>query len=366
MKKVMLFFLFLWIHCAIFCQPYHEDVLKGLEGQELFLKLIENYKPSITMSYGMARDTLYSKIDIGPNNTLEGIYSGFTISLNPALDPTTDAFDKGINAEHSYPQSKGAGSGLGRSDLHHLYPSKVEVNSDRRSYPFSEINDNDTDFWYVDDIKSSNIPGSNINDYSELDLNGDNSRFEPRESVKGNIARSIFYFYTIYREEAVNADPDFFEIQRLDLCDWHFMDPVDEKEWLRTFHIGNYQDNKPNPFVLDCSLASRLYCDETSTACDLLSSIKVNDSSSGFNISNVYPNPLIGSYINVSITSDKRKNLSVVIVDINQQIHNHKEITITNIGPNIIQLPSPSNPGMYFIHFEDENGLFISKKFVKI
>ena len=33
-------------------------------------------------------------------------------------------------------------------------------------------------------------------------VDNDNEKFEPREDVKGNIARSMFYFYTIYNNVA--------------------------------------------------------------------------------------------------------------------------------------------------------------------
>jgi hypothetical protein len=49
------------------------------------------------------------------------------------------------------------------------------------------------------------------------------------------------------------------------LCDWHNYDPVDSLEWERTFAIAKYQDNKANPFVLDCSLAKRAYCPNLQT-----------------------------------------------------------------------------------------------------
>src|SRR5690606_1553711 len=99
-----------------------------------------------------------------------------------------------------------------------------------------------------------------------------------------------FYFFSIYREEAVAADPDYFESMREDLCQWHGEDPVDETEWVRSFKIANYQNNKANPFVMDCSLAARLYCLTISAACDLLLDTKeLNDFADFY----VIPNPIL-------------------------------------------------------------------------
>ena len=47
---------------------------------------------------------------------------------------------------------------------------------------------------------------------------------------------------------------------RRTLCQWHLADPVDSLEWARSHVISTYQENKANPFVLDCSLARRCFC----------------------------------------------------------------------------------------------------------
>lgn len=228
----------------------------GLTGEELIDSLRANYKPATVLSYNQARDTMYAKI-FNVDDSLSGAYSDFTIYLDPMADPTTDAGAKGINTEHTWPQSKGAGSGNPRSDMHHLFPSKATVNSARANYPFAEIDDTDTDFWYRKDISTSTTPTQFIEEYSELDT--DVQTFEPREDQKGNSARAIFYFYTIYRDEAVAGDPLFFDLQKDVLFAWHFLDNVDATELTRTNLIANYQDGKPNPFVIDTSLVRRAY-----------------------------------------------------------------------------------------------------------
>ncbi|MFN8329951.1 MAG: hypothetical protein U0T81_01815 [Saprospiraceae bacterium] len=44
-------------------------------------------------------------------------------------------------------------------------------------------------------------------------------------------------------------------------CVTGIQDPVDSLEWKRTFMISQYQDGKANPFVLDCTLPQRCYCE---------------------------------------------------------------------------------------------------------
>jgi len=234
------------------------EIFPELSGTALLDALVDEYKPQELLSLTQAKDTLYARIEARADS-VHGIYTDFALFLPPGQDPSQALFmgGSGINLEHSWPQSKGAGTGRpGRTDMHHLYPSRVIVNSERASFPFGEINDNDTDMWYYRAIERTSIPTSGIDLYSES-IDG---KFEPRESVKGDIARAMFYFYTMYKQDADNADPDFFEEQRATLCTWHYADPVDEIELTRTQRIASYQDGKVNPYVLDCTLAERAYC----------------------------------------------------------------------------------------------------------
>ena len=243
-----------------FAQGY-QPVLTNLSGQALIDGLVANYKPATVLDFGSARDTLFSSVD-GRNDSLYCVYSGYGIYLNPNLDPTQGAFAQGINTEHTWPQSVGAESGNAQADMHHLYPTHEDVNAARASLAFGELPDNQTQRWYRLAVFQTNTPSAALIDqFSEW---RSNTPFEPREDHKGNVARSMFYFYTMYRNEVNAADPNYFSPQRATLCQWHLADPIDAREWTRTWRIANYQDNKPNPFVLDCTLAARTYCPELS------------------------------------------------------------------------------------------------------
>ncbi len=232
-------------------------------GQPLIDAVRQLYAPDLTLGYGPARDTLYSKID-NNGSELSGIYTDFTVTLEAGVDPSISAFqnERGINAEHVYPQSRGARDEPGRSDMHNLYPSKVTVNSARGSCIFGDIEDSDTEFWYILGERLSQIPTMDIDEYSEKDE--ESCVFEPRESVKGDIARSVFYFYTIYQQKAEQADPNFFPRQKEILLQWHQADPVSEKEIRRNNLIASYQGNL-NPFTVDATLAERAFFKEDGT-----------------------------------------------------------------------------------------------------
>ncbi len=235
----------------------------GKMGEELITALQQTYTPSSTLGYGPARDILYSEID-NVGNDLFGIYTNFKVTLDPTEDPSVSAFQNGagINAEHVYPQAFGAGSEPQRSDLHNIFPSKVSVNEARGSCEFGDIEDSDTEKWFFEATQLNTIPSSNIDAYSEKDE--EDCMFEPRESVKGDIARAVFYFYTIYQSAANGANPTFFDNQKEKLYEWHLGDPVDATEDARNLGIEDKQGNA-NPFILDETLVQRAYFPNTST-----------------------------------------------------------------------------------------------------
>jgi hypothetical protein len=258
---------FLFTFCPLQAQQGFENVFSNLAGDELIDSLASHYRPNTVLSYADARDTLYAKILAIDDDSIRCIYSGHTLYLAHNQDPTQYIYlngsSNGINTEHAYPQAKGALDGNAKSDMHHLYPARIPVNEARGDKPFLDIADNQVDKWFVNNTVLTTIPTSNIDAYSESRA----TAFEPREKVKGDLARSIFYFYTMYRGQANAADPNYFEIQRLTLCKWNEQDPADSAELKKTWRIAAYQEGKPNPFVLDCTVAARSWCPEVAPAC---------------------------------------------------------------------------------------------------
>jgi len=268
-RKNLVFVLIINLLCvSINAQYQQQKLFAELEGDELLEKVVEEYKSSgLFFTYGMARDTMFRYV-YNENDSLSCIYSDHTLYMDPDKDPTTTVYmngsDDGINTEHTYPQSKGAKFGNARSDMHHLYPARSIVNQERSNFPFGEIADDQATKWFYKDQILITKPSGNIDKFSEWKW----QVFEPRESVKGNIARAMMYFYTMYKTEADNEDPNYFWDMLPTLCDWHFLDPVDSTEYARSNLIAQWQEF-PNPFILDCSLASRSYCNTINDACEL-------------------------------------------------------------------------------------------------
>ena len=143
-----------------------DEIFPDLSGAKLQQKIAQDYAPVQVLGYRKGRDVLYTKID-NQNGVLTGIYTDYSIQVNPDSDsPRQDAYQQDINAEHIYPQSKGA-TGSAKSDLHSLFAARVNVNSSRSNNPFAEIDDSLTQKWFRKEQKLETIPTQFIDEFSE-------------------------------------------------------------------------------------------------------------------------------------------------------------------------------------------------------
>ncbi len=282
-----------------------------LSEDALYDQIRTDFTARRVLTYGPARDVLYGEV-YKIQDSVRCVYTGHTLYLMPGADPSSFLFqngsNNGINTEHTWPRSKGADDGSPLADMHHLFPTRSVVNEIRSNYSFGDIDDDDTDFWYINDQETRTKPTERIEEYSEFKF----GTFEPREDHKGNVARAMFYFYTIYRADAQAADPTFFEEQRSTLCDWHILDPVDSLEYDRTFKIARYQDQKANPFVLDCSLAQRLYCPDSDASCATV--VNTDELLLADTKANIIPNPNNGQS-QLQFTLLEKANVELLIVN---------------------------------------------------
>ncbi len=176
----------------------------------------------VGISYGDARYIL-DKTDQDPNNSNNVIVVYLGESVPGAwYCPTTN--DCNWNREHVWPQSllgvsvSNSYIGVG-SDLHNLKPADSGENSSRS------------------------------NDY--FDETGVSGSYEPRDEVKGDIARILFYMTIMYDYlDLVNStNPSLYQMSMLNtLLKWHLQDPVDSFEQHRNDVIYSYQNNR-NPFI---------------------------------------------------------------------------------------------------------------------
>ncbi|WP_078431454.1 endonuclease [Metabacillus halosaccharovorans] len=144
------------------------------------------------------------------------------------------------NREHVWAKSHGDfGTSMGAgTDLHHLRPTDVSVNSSRSNKDFDNGG-----------TAQKEAP----------DTYADSDSWEPRDEVKGDVARMIFYMAVRY--EGDNGELDLEVTEKVNngsaplhgklstLLQWHQQDPVDDFEQNRNEVIyQDYQHNR-NPFI---------------------------------------------------------------------------------------------------------------------
>ncbi|MGF9892856.1 endonuclease [Priestia megaterium] len=145
------------------------------------------------------------------------------------------------NREHVWAKSHGDfGTAMGSgTDLHHLRPTDVSVNSTRGNLDFDNGG-----------TEHSEALGNYF----------DSDSWEPRDEVKGDVARMLFYMAVRY-EGDVSDEPDLelnntvnngtapYHGKLSVLLQWNAQDPVDDRERRRNDIIySDYQHNR-NPFI---------------------------------------------------------------------------------------------------------------------
>lgn len=199
------------------------------------------------LGYNVAREQMYGSADeVG--GQIEGVYTGFQQASGFVTFPDP------INAEHLVPQSFYGSVSPMRSDIWSLRPAHGSANSARSNSPFGEVPDAEAQWYGTDEqgnyLSTGDIP-ANADDFSERS----GGLWEPRESQKGDVARGIFYFYTMYPTQAGDIS-GVCDLQTL--YDWHLADPVSDFEVERNARIEASQGNR-NPYIDDPNLVFRAW-----------------------------------------------------------------------------------------------------------
>ena len=115
-----------------------------------------------------------------------------------------------------------------QADMFNLYPAIGEVNGRRSNYSMGIIDGEKREFGKCDvEIKSRKV--------------------EPREEIRGNIARTYMYMDSVYPGKGIISKKNWklFEL-------WHKSDPVDEWECERAKRIERIQGNRNEVLIMRC------------------------------------------------------------------------------------------------------------------
>ncbi len=110
------------------------------------------------------------------------------------------------------------------ADLHNLYPANEKINRDRSSYAFGIVKGEKRRYGKCD-----------------FELDRKSHRAEPRERVRGDIARAVLYMSDKHGIEL-------FKRQKNLMLDWHKADPSDAEEKRRNNIIQIIQGTR-NPYI---------------------------------------------------------------------------------------------------------------------
>lgn len=195
------------------------EKLTSLHEDELRQNIVALHEKShLRISYYDARMEMFSSLD-NVEGLVECVYTGTIVETD------TIPSNLEMNAEHTWPQSLGALDGAAKSDLHHIFPVTSQINSIRNVHPFCEVH---TVVRQVDDAKLGD------------DIKGKRC-FEPRDWHKGQAARAMFYFATVYQQR-ISDD------EEAVLRKWHREYPVSVDERVRAEKIQVFQGSS-QPFV---------------------------------------------------------------------------------------------------------------------
>jgi len=293
--------------------------------------------------YALARLAMYNHID-NFNDTMYCFY-GNLAHVVPQQGYSSAGQALPFNCEHIVPQSFFNKRAPMRNDIHHLVPTYDRWNSTRGSFPFDENDDERTEKWmYLNksidcDNNTPCIPEEMIDAYSELISNQNESTFEPKEDSKGNVARSVFYFFTAYPDYNINSVGSI-----KTFYNWHLEDPVNEADIARNEGIADYQGNY-NPYINHPDWVYRAWIADTVTSVNPPSTVKTIETSLTYTLQG-------NLILNIENPQSKWLNISVhnIYGEVVQQFSTTQQHYFKDIGAFRAQ----HNKGLYLMRVATE------------
>lgn len=305
------------------------DEADGLVNDDLKLALHNIIDNHVEYSYNNLRDFILKATDEDPDNSNNVIllYTGRSQAKNTFGGDPND-----WNREHVWAKSHG---GFGNTppagtDAHHIRPTDVSVNGARGNLDFD-------------------MGGTPLPEAPGCKKDGDS--FEPRDEVKGDVARMLFYMAVRYDGSNGVADlelvdhvntypnPEHGKLQKL--LDWHLTDPPDEFELNRHEVIYSYQQNR-NPFIDHPEYVELIWGDPNAVA-----------EQETLNV-NVYPNPVTSS-LNIEYSNSTDLKYSIISVDGRIVLSGN-----TKTDNNTLNL-STLNQGLYLLILKNSNNIVVKQ-----
>ena len=335
MKQIFFIFLILF-STQLFAQipsGYYDSAI-GLEGDALKSALHDIIDNHNEPSYDDLRDFILKESDEDPNNSNNVIllYTGRSQSKSSFGGDPND-----WNREHVWAKSHGDFGNIPPcgTDAHHIRPTDVSVNADRGNKDFDNGG-----------TQHSEATGC----YST------STTWEPRDEVKGDVARMMFYMAVRYEGDNGELDLELVDYTNTSgpifgklstLMAWHAQDPPDDFEENRNDVVHDYQYNR-NPFIDHPEWVECVWGDNCPTSVEDI----VNNGIT------IFPNPT-----NNDITVSSRNDITSITI---YGILGNVELNIMNNDNTKLSFDiSTLSKGIYFVEITDSHNNKILKKLIK-
>jgi len=246
LKKIALIISFVFISTNIFAQTGYYSGTDGQNGTALKSILHSKVRNHIRFPYTSSSTDVWDilkQTDRDPNNSANVllIYTNYSRSASAEYNNGS-----GWNREHVWANSHGFPdeSDTAYTDAHHLRPADINTNALRGNKDFDN-------------------GGTSV---ATLDNHYDSDSWEPRDDIKGDIARMMLYM-TVRYEGGDGYDLELVDYtpssganfgKKSTLLEWNRRDPVSAFERNRNRVIYKFQKNY-NPFVDHPEFADRVY-----------------------------------------------------------------------------------------------------------
>jgi endonuclease I len=250
---------------------------EGKSGEELKTALHNIIKTQKVLPYTSSSFDVWDALkqtdeDPANSNNVILLYTGRSDSKSNTDHGQGDP--NSWNREHVWAKSHGFGGDPRQNpgaatDIHALRPADRSVNSDRSNK-----------FFDNGGTSHSEATGCKY----------DSDSWEPRDEIKGDVARMIFYMTVRY--EGGNGEPDLemtndmslhndydpYHGKKETLLEWHKEDPVSDRERYRNNKIYELQENR-NPFIDHPEYVNYIWLGESPDGINITSKIPLNNAS---------------------------------------------------------------------------------------
>lgn len=300
--------------------------------------------PHTYISYFLYKTTLLSDYELrdttNGDSFIECVYTGERKVFSGSFDWTATGYSREHTMPHSWMKTWPADNPEEEeyADQHNLYPTNLaEANSPRSNVPLGEVT------------------GAVLDTYLDGTLGRDDNNelvYEPKDSHKGNAARSILYMITAYNgisgswglDDLTSSQANYQDIELLK--QWHFNDAPDSYEIGRHEYIADLQGNR-NPYIDSMDFACYVdFSNMTHQSAGCLAGIE--DLDLVYNLV-VYPNP---SNQEVYVQVNGQQIESYEVVDMTGRV----VYTQSNIVNPVIIDRGVLNAGTYIINVKTANG----------